>query len=531
MEAVDYALRAADFDRFAYLIERYAPALSFGGQMHTVLIWLNALPEVSKRARPSLYVYHAAVLAFTNHLAAAEECLQKAEHALTSQTPAELQQIILGQVAVIRGHLCRITGDMIGCLAHARQAVAQLPEVEHTPLKLRAVAMLDIARAFRWDGDVRPDKEQFALTVRQPIRAAGNSFALLNSVTNLAYLQTLQGRLRQAQATYQEALELVTHPDQLQYLFGGVSYFFGLGDLLREQNELDEAARYLAQGDQLVQGTISADADIVTLGYIALARLQQNQGNPQAANATLKTLSAIGQQRHFAPHLLTRAAAAQAQLWLAQNNLAAAANWADQSQLHLTDEVAFPYEPHYLVLVRIRLAQGRLEGIRPLLTQLQTAAAMQHRQQSLIEIYSLQALTHQAENNPSAALHSLQQALTLAAPEGYSRIFADEGEPMAQLLAELNDGRHPFIAYIHSLRQTLNQAPPPLPLPSGIDSLSEREMEVLHLIADGASNQEIAAALVVTISTVKKHVSNILSKLNTSSRTQAVAEARTLNLL
>jgi ATP/maltotriose-dependent transcriptional regulator MalT len=128
------------------------------------------------------------------------------------------------------------------------------------------------------------------------------------------------------------------------------------------------------------------------------------------------------------------------------------------------------------------------------------------------------------------AVHLLQSPQP-AAPEGYIRIFADEGEPMAQLLAELHDGRHPFIAYIHSLRQTFNQVPPPPPLPSGIDSLSEREMEVLHLIADGASNQEIAAALVVTISTVKKHVSNILSKLNTSSRTQAVAEARTLNLL
>jgi LuxR family maltose regulon positive regulatory protein len=349
---------------------------------------------------------------------------------------------------------------------------------------------------------------------------------MLNSVINLAYLQVLQGRLRQSEATYTSAISIVANPQQIKFLFGGAAFYFGLGELYREQNQLNKAADYLQQGMALLNSAVIVDADTITLGFIALAWLQQNQGDVTTANNTLHALIEIGQQRHFASHLLTRAAAAQAQIWLAQNNLAAAAHWADNSQLHLTDEVAFPYEPHYLALVRVRLAQGRLEGIRPLLHQLQTAATSHNRQQSLIEIHILQALTHQVANDLPAALHSLNQALTLAAPEGYLRIFADEGEPMTRLLSQL-----PITPYLRILLQARHQSPLPPPLPSGIDSLSEREMEVLHLVADGASNQDIAAALVVTVSTVKKHVSNILSKLNATSRTQAVAEARTLNLL
>jgi LuxR family maltose regulon positive regulatory protein len=276
-----------------------------------------------------------------------------------------------------------------------------------------------------------------------PLRASGNLFTLLRSITNLARLQTLQGRLRQAAATYAEALQVAAGPEGLRALVGGPAYFCGLGELLREWDDLAAAERHLQQGLDLVMGTLIVDAETVALGYLALARLHQARGKHVEALATLDEFAQIAVRRGFAGHLVARGAAVQAQMWLAQGNLRAAARWAEASDLSTEDELDFPREVEYLTLARVRIAQARgdrawtehpLHDALHLLDRLLQAAEAGARMGSALEILILRALALQAQGNLAGAEAALERALALAEPEGYVRLFADDGGPMVDLL-------------------------------------------------------------------------------------------------
>jgi LuxR family maltose regulon positive regulatory protein len=282
-------------------------------------------------------------------------------------------------------------------------------------------------------------------------------------------------------------------------------------------------------------------------GLVTLAWIRHAQGDPAGA------LDAIGQAERvqLSPvivGLLNPVPAERARLALAQGDVDAAVRWAQASGLTATDELSYPREREYLVLARVLLAQQAPEQAQELLGRLQDQAATQGRTASVIEIQALQALARSASCDQPSALAALAEALTLAAPEGYLRVFIDEGSPMAALLRQLLAGRrqeHPAAAavpreYLARLVEAFEQAglPVRLPVRSGgvvvaelVEPLTERELEVLQLLAAGASNRAIAEELVVTLDTVKRHVSHLFTKLEVANRTQAVARAREVGLL
>lgn len=545
VEAVDYAILAADFAQAAGLIGQHGPTIAFGGQLDTVVTWLDSLPNNVMRLHPAVCVYHAAALMFTNQTERAELRLRDAEHYVHQKgIPPDQSRAISGQVAAIRAGLCRIVGDLEHCIDYAGQALALLPVPEETPLRLRAVAMLDTARAYRLTGDVTAGSENLAMEVIAPIAASGNRFAALESITNLAYLQTLQGRLHQARRTYERAMQMVTEPGELEILYGNASYYVGLGDLFREQNDLETAERYLIQGTALVAGAITVEADIVAQGFCALARLQQARQDTVAANRTLAELSALAQQRGYSSDVIARADAVQAQIALAQDNLAAAVRWADSHNVLNDGTPCYPGEAVHLVLARVRIAQERtaptghhLRDILPLLDCLLAAAEAGGRQRSVLEICILRALTHQVQCNLDAALVELTRALTIGEPEGFVRLFVDEGEPMVELLRVAHSQdiatayvSHLLLAFPDLASKPRDGAGDGQQQVTLVEPLSERELEVLRLLAVGASNRDIAEALVIAVPTVKKHVSNIFGKLGAGNRTQAVALAHEWDL-
>jgi LuxR family maltose regulon positive regulatory protein len=271
-------------------------------------------------------------------------------------------------------------------------------------------------------------------------------------------------------------------------------------------------------------------------------------------------LHKLARERNFFTRLAGQEAAARAQLCLAQGNLAAAWQWAAARALHPTDEISYPREPEYLTLARMLIAQGRDEPASRsqadalgLLERLLHNAKAYERMSSVIEILTLQALALQAQGNLTAALATLERALTLAEPEGYIRVFLDEGAPMAmlfrevqthgiapnyaaKLLAAFDEGAQPLREAAHKGKgagenDLLSLPLPRSPAPPQADTLSDRELELLRLVAAGYSNQEIAEKLFLAIGTVKKHLNNIFSKLDVQSRTQAIARARELDLL
>jgi LuxR family maltose regulon positive regulatory protein len=243
------------------------------------------------------------------------------------------------------------------------------------------------------------------------------------------------------------------------------------------------------------------------------------------------------------PGLLNPVPAQRARLLLAQGDLAAAGRWTDESGLCPDDEPSYPREPGYLVLARVLLAQGRARRALALLDRVHAAAVRQDRTGSRIESGALRALALAAVGRPVEAVTALAEAVRLAAPQGYVRVFADEGEPMAALLPRLvaahRTGRAAGVPLdrLIAVQRAFHPVPGPVPgrAPAGMPGLVEpptsRELEVLAMLAAGKSNQAIADQLVVTLDTVKKHVSHLLEKLAAANRTEAVARARDLGLI
>jgi LuxR family maltose regulon positive regulatory protein len=279
----------------------------------------------------------------------------------------------------------------------------------------------------------------------------------------------------------------------------------------------------------------------------ALAFTLQAQHDPGGANEMVRQIAAMAERHHHPVHAAT-AAALEARLRLSQGRLEPAVRWAETCGLRL-DDVAWPYrlEAGYLTLARVFIAQGQTEAVLDLLHRLQQEAGSGQRTGSLIEILILCALARHGQGDTSSALAALESALALAEPQGYVRTFVDEGVAMAELLRQAQSrGIRPN--YVNKLLAAFGaedakrgsggveeRQASPLPLrptaPLLVDPLSERELELLRLIAAGRTNQEIAQELFLAVGTVKKHLNNIFGKLGVGSRTQAIARARELDLL
>jgi LuxR family transcriptional regulator, maltose regulon positive regulatory protein len=236
--------------------------------------------------------------------------------------------------------------------------------------------------------------------------------------------------------------------------------------------------------------------------------------------------------------------AERARLLLAQGDLAAAARWIQQRRLVPDDEPRYPREREYLVLARVLLAQNRPGPALALLDRMLAAAAAQGRTRSVIETQALRALALAASGSEDGAVGALAEALAIACPLGYVRVFADEGAPMSALLtrlvaaqrAERGPARGVPLDCLARLQQAFGETghlrpSHGAPVPRLVEQLTARELEVLALLAAGTPNPRIAEELVVTLDTVKKHVTHLLGKLGAANRTEAVVRARSLGLI
>src|SRR6266849_1892625 len=551
-EAVTHALAVPDVEHAASLIEQYAQFTNFPSQFQVLLGWLNRLPDALVRTQPSLCLMHAITLMLTHQPVKASARVQDAERCLQEEMPADQRRTLLSLIAAFRANLARLFGDYERGVPLAHQALELMPETEVMSLTrmFRPSTLVTAASAYLVDGAVTPATERLVEAAVASVRALWTLPTTVRSIAILARLQLFRWSLRQAAVTIEQATQLVPKHGGLQTLLNGADYYFLLGDLLREWNQLNSAEQHLVQGMDLVRETMTADAEMIMRGYMALARLQQACGQGNRALETLDAFALVSRQRSFASTLVAHGAAVRAQVELAQGNLAAAIHWAETKGLSEASDLRYPREQEYLTLARVYIAQGREHptghgnsGTSPflseafgLLERLCQDAEAKRRMRSVLEILLLRALALQAQGNHTEALNTLSRALLLAEPEGYVRLFLDEGAPMVALLrraiAHKMASRH-----VATLLEAWGE---PVTtdslLPSSfasplIEPLTAREREVLQLLVIGASNSQIARRLVLSVGTVKKHVYNICGKLGVQSRMQAVARARALNLL
>lgn len=550
-EAVQYSLKSTDFERTAALIEQGGMSFMLRGEVQTVLGWLTALPADLVRTHPSLNLLYGLALVVTNRPHEAETYLRTAEESLQTDPSPERAAVIRGRVATVRALAARYAGDLVRALALSQRALQLLPAEENA---MRASARSNLSYAYLITGDATTLMEQSIVVTIKAVRGSGNAFALSRNIANLARLQVMQGRLTQAAMTLAEGARLESRLEGAQSFYGSPAYHIGMGELLCEWNNLDAAEQQLVYGLSLISEGIVVDADVVLAGYVALTRLQQARGEAERAWMTMQAFTRLAQERHFDSLIARRALAAATQLRLAQGDLLEAIQWAETSGLTVEDDLTYLHEPEYLTLARVLIAQGRthhdpapLNAAKHLLDRLLAAAEAQARQGSALEILLLNALALHAQGAIAAALAVLQQAIEHAEPQGYVRLFADEGEPAQRLLADFTYWirKHTAVAsaeklehlqvYLDKLLAAFPQTPialattsPSVPL---VEPLTERELEIMRLLAAGQSNRELAKDLVLSLGTVKTHVHNIYGKLGVGSRLQAVARARELGLL
>jgi LuxR family maltose regulon positive regulatory protein len=560
-DAVRHALAAGDAAWAARLVERHVETLLGRSEGVTLRRWLSALPAESVRGRPRLCLAQAYGAAQGFQLEALEALVDDAERAFAVcgdepyEDPAGRAASVLANVpagiAFLRASLARLRGDAALAAGYNRQALAHLAGDDWL---MRSFVRWNQAVADWLGGRLGPAERGLAEVLAQlraadeaVRRAGGEPAEVLRAVeggagffagflaTRVGYdlgeVQRAQGNLDAALATYRQALEVAGEGSQSAH--AGVAHV-GLAQVLYERNELTAALDHATQGVTLCRQL--AFTPPLATGLAILARIRHAHGDAAGA------LEAMGEAGHagLSPHVITLlnpVPAQRARLLLAQGDVRAAAQWAAAAGLSPDDEADYPREPAYLVLARVLLAQNDPGPACTLLQRLLEAAASQGRAGSIIEIQAVRALALAACGDHASALGALAEALALARRHGYVRVLADEGAPMLALLDELSGtqpgqqhaARRIDPGYRAALLRAWGQAdaaPPGLAEP-----LTDRELEVLRLLAAGKSNQRIARDLVVALDTVKKHVTHVLGKLGAANRTEAAARARQLGLI
>jgi LuxR family maltose regulon positive regulatory protein len=545
-DAVRHAFAADDFERAARIIELAWAEMDRNRQSAAWLRWVKKLPDDLVRARPVLSVGCAWALLDTGELESAMTHLQDAEDILSegSEQPETASgeivvvdevefQALPGTIAAARTYHALALGDMPGTIKYAQQALDFFPKEEHLRRGTPA-ALLGLAS---WaSGDLSVARRSFTEAMSS-YQKAGNILFAITGTFVLADMLLAQGHLREAIKIYEESLQLAREHGE-PVLRGAADLYTGLSELSLEQNNLETANAYLLQSKEL--GEEAALPRWYYRWCLAQARIQEAEGNLDEA---LNSLEEAERQYVRGPVPDIRSTPAmKVRVWLKQGRLDAAQGWANAQGLSVDDDLSYLREFDHLTLARMLIVQYRqdraersIQAAAALLERLRQAAEAGERAGSVLEILILQALAHEAKGDTLAALKPLEQALALAAPGGYIRIFVDEGVSMAQLLSELA-ARGIMPDYVRQLLAAFSTTEPgeaglSKTQSAFVEPLSERELEVLQLVAQGLSNRQIAERLFLALPTVKGHNRNIYSKLQVNRRTEAVARARELGLV
>jgi LuxR family maltose regulon positive regulatory protein len=521
-EAVHHALKAQDYALAVRLIQRVAFSLWKLSKNYTLLSWMRAMPETLVRSHADLSVHYAAALTVSGQLDVAETWLQAAEARLLEQPADPVVEASLAHVYRLRAYVARFVGTRAEVLAFSQQALKYAPADR---VDMRGVTLLHIGHAHLLNGSTSA-ADQALREACDICRAVGHPAAYLSAAHYLAQLRIYQGRLRETERIYRSAIEFVAQQGEM--VCAGIEQI-GLGDLLRERNDLETATQHLLEGLRLAE--MGGDFVFLRDGYLARARLELALGDLDEALAFAHRAEQVI-QHHHCPWETAMVELWKARLCLVGGDLSGAAAWAQTCGLGPDDEPRFVDELGHLTLAHVLLAQGYLDKADRLLGRLRQAAESAGRWGRLIQVLIAQALVRQAGGDEAGALIPLTRSLALAEPEGYVRTFLDASPGMAPLLRRaLDRGIAPD--YVARLLGALAEPiPPRLPVDQPlVEPLTPRELEVLHLISAGLRNQEIADQLVISLATVKRHISNIYGKLGVSHRTQAVACARDRGLL
>jgi ATP/maltotriose-dependent transcriptional regulator MalT len=526
-EAIHHCIAAGDIENAARLIEQNGCMLIIRGEVLTLKSWLDAV-EISTGHRPWFSVYRGWIAALTGNADRVEEHLRQAEELAAAQPAGTDTSTLLGSIMAARAYHANLQGHVEPAAGFARQALTDFTATDPTTCSLRVVAisLLGDASAIRGDLDVAWDAYNEAARV---IRSVGDVHLNIVLNSNLANILAGKGQLRGAAELHRETLRMAALPDGRTAPIGGRACV-ELSQLCYEWNDLDESAEHVEKGLALCRPWGNRETEAV--GLVVQARLSAIRGEMKDACQSMQDAEQLVTNYRLGPINSAWVRSALARLWLAQGEISKVTKLVAESGVTTDGEITYLREPEFITLVRLMISQGEYEAALRLAGRMRAQTEAAGRNGRLIELLVLQALALQGEGKTDGALACLGKALSLARPERYVRSFLDEGEGLVKLLylAKTRDFEGAYAAELLGGARESNKAQ----LPAQqllLQPLTVREIEVLKLIDGGSSNQEIAAQLYISLATVKRHISNIYTKLDVRGRTQALSRSRELGLL
>jgi LuxR family maltose regulon positive regulatory protein len=536
LEAINHASLASDDERVERFIEQNYMELVRHGEQSCLRFWIGKLSKERIYNRPWLCIYEAYSHSWFGELDEADLFIKEAEKRMPSDPSTPDVRAMQGLLAYVKSRVAAMRGDLRRaielCLA-ARECISD----NHLALQLDT--RITLGYVYFLSGDYAN-----AIPVLQEMIQSGMATgAVINTVAGsclLARLYAVQGLLNKSYETYRIAAQSIPAASG-EHRGAKALVEVGIADVLCEWNDLDAALDHIKQG--LLQLLWWDKADDWVLAYITLARIHLAQANHNDATEAVEKAIRFVQTKAVFSEARTAVEAAQVKLCLARGDLPATnrSTVSRNEHLHLNDPFGFESELTRIAQGRVLLAQNKPKEALGLLLRLEEIARSSRRMGRVVEILLLEALTLQRIGDAERALLTLTACLTLAEPESYVRIFLDEGQPMQMLLAHwlAHAGDSPLRDYTFRLLSYFDAELHEIVLPPGkaspadglIEPLTQREFEILHLIALGNTNKVIAQQLFVAPGTVKAHTASIYRKLDVANRTEAVARARQLGLL
>ena len=506
-DAVEHALAAQDWGQAARLIGQASDGMLKRGEIITLIGWCGKLPDEITQSQPPLAIANAWALLLAAQFGPAEAILDQAERSV------EHEPLLLGGVAAAQAYQARAKGDNPRLIEKSEQALSLLPE---TDLAARCIVALNLGLAY-WHTGRLEDAERVLREAQEASRRSGNHYALLSAQVFLARTLGSRGKLRQAAAMYQNLIQAAGNAPVLALAH------YDLCTTHYEWNDLQRAKDHLHHGMEI--SAHSGNVEFQNAGHILGAFLSLAEGDAAGGLAAIEQSDAL--TREFPVSARARSAACHVRVALALGDLESARNWGE----HLSDDADGHSFYRFLGLARplLLIALGKKDAAAEELEASYATASQAGWGYAVVAVRVMQSL---AASTPESGVAFLSEALRLGQPEGFVRTFADAGEPLIPLLREAaRRGIHPqyagqILAAVGGDRR--NAAPEQAQL---VEPLSEREIEVLRLVAAGLSNREIAKELVISLGTAKTHVHNLCGKLGVRNRTEAAMRAKELNLV
>ena len=558
-ESIRHFLAADDVAAACKIVLRHAPGKLVRSELSLLLLWYRMLPESAIGQNVGLSVIYAWVLIFTGQISKVHKRISDSEQALASGAPDE-HAMYAGHIVAIHSFMARINGDAEQGIALALQALAILP-IEQ--LGVRGAVKLNLALGYLMQRNV--ERARASCLEALPLSmSARHPYAALASIRLLERLEVVHGKLHQAMEWCRQGLELARHEagEETGHLSTAVVHL-SIGELEYEWNNIQQAKAHLSEGIRLAE--LSGDVLTQRDGYVAAARLQHASGDDEGALEILAKAEELAHRYSVPDWIRSPLATFRTRLHLERGELDSAAAWMQQQRPRLERHPSDGWqlsgwtdysEIERRTVARVLIALGETTEALAILAELAQLAESEARNGNLIVLLNLMAIAHCRRGDEPEALALLERALRLGQPERYTRTFVDEGQALRTLLIRLrrklvgreseerSQGR--MVEYVdrllgafptghHDAEGSHHATPQPITANRTalflLDPLSQRELEVLRLVAAGNSNRQIAEQLFVAPGTVKRHIHNIHEKLGVDSRTRAIAKARELGVI